>query len=145
MKGRSSRLPPWSLSMASASSTAKRPRTSISKDELYRSQSLEQSLTPPETPPGQESQAKLIHNWPEPDVAIEETPVAKRRRVDRSRDVLVEIKEFDVAEQDVLLLHGPKQRYAHTKKHPVPKVENDREMLVAVDVVGLNPIDWKAP
>ncbi len=45
----------------------------------------------------------------------------------------------------MLLLHGPKQRYTHTKNHPVPSLKNDREMLVEVEVVGLNPIDWKAP
>lgn len=131
--------------MASTSSTAKRSITHISKDEMYRSQSLEQSLTPPETPPGQASQARLLHNWPEPDIAIEEDPAAKRRKIYQTRDVQIDNKEFDVAEQDVLLLHGPKQRYTHTKKHPVPSFQDDREMLVAVDVVGLNPIDWKAP
>ncbi|KAE8445443.1 hypothetical protein EG329_013456 [Mollisiaceae sp. DMI_Dod_QoI] len=132
--------------MTSATSSAKRPLTNITKDEIYRSQSLELSLTPPETPPGQERQAKIIHNWPEPDVALEEDPARKRiKLVQSSGEVLAEINDFDVVEQDVLLLHAPKQRYAHTKKHPVPSIENDREMLVAVDVVGLNPIDWKAP
>jgi hypothetical protein len=136
---------PYSITMASSTSSSKRPLTNISKDELYRSQSLEQSLTPPETPPAQEGQARLMHNWPEPDIAIEGAPAAKRRKIDNSRDVQIEVEEFDAKEQDVLLLHAPKQRYAYTKKHPIPRIENDREMLVAVDVVGLNPIDWKAP
>ena len=51
----------------------------------------------------------------------------------------------EVGVQEVLLLHGPKQRYAHTKKHPIRSLKDDREMLVKVEVVGLNPIDWKAP
>ncbi|KAF8860517.1 GroES-like protein [Acephala macrosclerotiorum] len=126
--------------MASTSSAAKRSLTNITKDEIYRSQSLEQSLTPPETPPGSEGQSKVIHPWPEPEPA-EDDPEAKRRKIVQEE----EHEEFDVEHQDVLLLHAPKQRYAHTKKHPVPSIEHDREMLVAVDVVGLNPIDWKAP
>ncbi|CZR65659.1 related to oxidoreductase [Phialocephala subalpina] len=126
--------------MASSTSAAKRSLTNITKDEIYRSQSLEQSLTPPETPPGSEGQGKIIHPWPEPDA--EDDPTAKRRKVVLDDE---EFEEFSVEHQNVLLLHAPKQRYAHTEKHPVPSIENDREMLVAVDVVGLNPIDWKAP
>lgn len=47
--------------------------------------------------------------------------------------------------QAALLLHAPKQRYTHVKKHDVPEIKDEREMLVKIQVVGLNPIDWKAP
>jgi len=53
--------------------------------------------------------------------------------------------KFELEHQEVLLLHGVKQRYQHTTKHQIPKAEDDGEMLVKVTVVGLNPIDWKAP
>jgi hypothetical protein len=55
------------------------------------------------------------------------------------------VGQFDREHQDVLLLHGAKQRYAHTPKQSIPRPKNDREMLVQVKVIGLNPIDWKAP
>jgi hypothetical protein len=94
------------------------------------------TLTPPQTPPWE---TMLVHNWPEPEFDPEESIPAKQYRNGR-----VEVgKEDDV--QEVLLLHAPKQRYALQKKHPKPRLEDDREMLVAVEVVGLNPIDWKAP
>jgi hypothetical protein len=115
---------------------------SIWKD-IYRSQSLEESLTPPDTPPGQELEYKLVHPWPEPETVPEEIFLPKRRKIYHSEEDELEL--LRPSYQEVLLLHGPKQRYAHTKDQPVPSLQNDREMLVAVEVVGLNPIDWKAP
>lgn len=47
--------------------------------------------------------------------------------------------------QTVLLLHGPKQQYELTEGYAVPKVESEHDVLVKVQVIGLNPIDWKAP
>jgi hypothetical protein len=47
--------------------------------------------------------------------------------------------------QNVLLLHGPKQDYVLAKEEPVPHTQNEREVLLKVRAVGLNPIDWKAP
>lgn len=47
--------------------------------------------------------------------------------------------------QTVLLLHGPRQPYQVTSRYPVPEQTQDREVLVKVDTIGLNPIDWKAP
>lgn len=109
---------------------------------LYISQSLE-LLTPPKTPPvGSES--KLVHPWPEPETEREEIDLDipwNSTSENRKKDA----EEFHTPHQDVLLLHGPKQRYAHTKRHPIPRPENDQEMLIAVEVIGLNPIDWKAP
>jgi hypothetical protein len=114
--------------------------------EIYRSQSLEQSLTPPETPPRQENEVKIIHPWPEPETIPEEVFLPKRRKIHHPEGAKnAELKPFKPSHQEVLLLHGPKQKYAYTIGQPIPSLQNDREMLVAVEVVGLNPIDWKAP
>lgn len=104
---------------------------------MYKSQSTADSLTPPQTPPWETE--VLVHNWPEPEFVPEETIPAKQCGNGR----IESWQEVDV--QEVLLLHAPKQRYTHTKKHPIPSLKSDREMLVEVEVVGLNPIDWKAP
>jgi hypothetical protein len=114
--------------------------------EIYRSQSLEQSLTPPETPPSDDTDFKLIHPWPEPETVPEELFLPKRRKTHHDEEARDPLNEpFQVSNQEVLLLHAPKQKYAYTPGQPVPSLQNDREMLVAVEVVGLNPIDWKAP
>lgn len=47
--------------------------------------------------------------------------------------------------QTVLLLHAPRQPYQLTEEYPVPQVKGDFEVLVKTRVIGLNPIDWKAP
>lgn len=104
---------------------------------MYKSHLITDSLTPPQTPPWERE--VLVHNWPEPEFVPEETVPARQYKNGR-----IENWE-EVDGQEVLLLHGPKQKYAHTKKHPIPSLKNDREMLVEVEVVGLNPIDWKAP
>ena len=48
-------------------------------------------------------------------------------------------------QQHALLLHGPRQQYQLTDRHPVPTVKTEHDMLVKVKLIGLNPIDWKAP
>ncbi|KIY00667.1 uncharacterized protein Z520_03332 [Fonsecaea multimorphosa CBS 102226] len=48
-------------------------------------------------------------------------------------------------QQRALLLHGPKQPYAEVLDHPIPPLLDNRELLVWNRVIGLNPIDWKAP
>ncbi|KAJ9606723.1 hypothetical protein H2200_008732 [Cladophialophora chaetospira] len=47
--------------------------------------------------------------------------------------------------QHALILYGPKQPYQEISDHPTPLLLNDRELLVRTRVIGLNPIDWKAP
>ncbi|KAH8172491.1 alcohol dehydrogenase GroES-like domain-containing protein [Sarocladium implicatum] len=47
--------------------------------------------------------------------------------------------------QNGLLLHGVRQPYQLTADHAVPQIQSDRELLVKTAVIGLNPIDWKAP
>tara|TARA_R110002060_G_scaffold5448_2_gene8435 strand:+ start:518 stop:928 length:411 start_codon:yes stop_codon:yes gene_type:complete len=121
------------------STSSKCTRSGFRSDEIYKSQSIEQSLTPPETPPYDKIATQPLHPWPEPETAPVENAVRKRRKT------LVEDVEFNITHQEVLLLHAPKQRYEHTKQQPIPDLKTDREMLVEVEVVGLNPIDWKAP
>lgn len=100
-------------------------------------------LTPPITPPLHSNKRA----WPEPESVPEEIwdfPSKRRKVADETTDE-AETKVFDAKLQNVLLLHGIKQRYMHTTEHPVPDLKHDRELLVQVNVVGLNPIDWKAP
>ncbi|CZT01008.1 related to oxidoreductase [Rhynchosporium agropyri] len=124
-----------------ATTTAKRAHGLNGPDEIYKSQSIEQSLTPPKTPPHHKQSVQPLHPWPEPETAPEE--IVRKRRKTIAQDAST--KEFDLTHQNVLLLHAPKQRYEHTTQQPIPELETDREMLVEVEVVGLNPIDWKAP
>ncbi|KAI0412940.1 quinone oxidoreductase [Xylaria grammica] len=49
------------------------------------------------------------------------------------------------ASQTVLLLHAPKQSYQVSQDHATPQIDNGSELLVRTQVIGLNPIDWKAP
>ena len=48
-------------------------------------------------------------------------------------------------QQDVLLLHGPGKRYSLERQKEIPALKNDREILVQVLAIGLNPVDWKGP
>lgn len=48
-------------------------------------------------------------------------------------------------QQDVLLLHGPRKRYSLERAQDVPELKHDREILVQVLAIGLNPVDWKGP
>lgn len=47
--------------------------------------------------------------------------------------------------QTILLLYGPRQPYKLVDNYPVPKLQNETEVLVLNHAIGLNPIDWKAP
>jgi NADPH:quinone reductase-like Zn-dependent oxidoreductase len=46
-------------------------------------------------------------------------------------------------QQDVLLLHGPRQKYSLEKAKEIPELQKDDEVLVQVLAIGLNPVDWK--
>lgn len=48
-------------------------------------------------------------------------------------------------QQEILLLHGPGQRYRLEKAHDIPELKSDQEILVQVVAIGLNPVDWKGP
>ena len=47
--------------------------------------------------------------------------------------------------QERLLLHGKKQRYQLDHTYQIPTADGKDEVLVKVQYIGLNPIDWKAP
>jgi hypothetical protein len=107
--------------------------------------------SPTLTPPSPMTDRKRDH-----ETSDTEEFVNKRRKNTRSaaveekvvkEEVVVEEKENGKLEihQDVLLLHAPKQPYALTRKQSIPEVKDDREMLVKIQAIGLNPIDWKAP
>ena len=46
-------------------------------------------------------------------------------------------------QQDVLLLHGPRQKYSLERAKDIPELRKDDEILVQVLAIGLNPVDWK--
>ena len=50
---------------------------------------------------------------------------------------------LEAPQQDVLLLHGPRQKYSLEKAQSIPELRSDREILIQVLAVGLNPVDWK--
>ncbi|KAI4650940.1 hypothetical protein J4E93_003297 [Alternaria ventricosa] len=49
------------------------------------------------------------------------------------------------AVQSALKLHAIRQPYEVSADHLLPSIQHDSELLVKVQAVGLNPIDWKAP
>lgn len=63
----------------------------------------------------------------------------------KSRHLPNEGKPYIPASQTALLLYGAKQPYRIVGDYPVPHPQNDQEVLVKTLVIGLNPIDWKAP
>ncbi|KAF2765583.1 GroES-like protein [Teratosphaeria nubilosa] len=46
--------------------------------------------------------------------------------------------------QQALVLHGLRQPYTWTSTHPVPEALRPDELVVKIEAVGLNPIDWKS-
>ncbi|KIW03435.1 uncharacterized protein PV09_05205 [Verruconis gallopava] len=48
-------------------------------------------------------------------------------------------------QQERLLLHGKRQRYELDHTYQIPEPNPGDEVLVKVQYIGLNPIDWKAP
>lgn len=47
--------------------------------------------------------------------------------------------------QTVLLLNEIKTPYTLTPSYPLPSRTKDDEVVIKTQVIGLNPIDWKAP
>ncbi|KAF2216808.1 hypothetical protein CERZMDRAFT_32986, partial [Cercospora zeae-maydis SCOH1-5] len=54
-----------------------------------------------------------------------------------------EFLRLDAPQQDLLLLHGPRQKYKLEKSSSIPELQGDREILIQVLAIGLNPVDWK--
>ncbi|KAL9044844.1 MAG: hypothetical protein Q9214_002046, partial [Letrouitia sp. 1 TL-2023] len=48
-------------------------------------------------------------------------------------------------QQEILLLHGPRQKYSLETNGQIPELRSDREILIQVVSIGLNPVDWKSP
>jgi hypothetical protein len=61
---------------------------------MYISQSLEQSLTPPETPPNEKAE-KLVHPWPEPETMPKEMFPPKRRKPHHAEEI--QDTEFEIS------------------------------------------------
>lgn len=61
--------------------------------------------------------------------------------VQRSSDD--EFLRLSSPQQDVLLLHGPRQKYSLEKAKDIPELRGDDEILIQVLAIGLNPVDWK--
>ncbi|XP_014558476.1 hypothetical protein COCVIDRAFT_94621 [Bipolaris victoriae FI3] len=49
------------------------------------------------------------------------------------------------SEQHALLLHAARQPYDLSTSHATPTIKLGNELLIRVEAIGLNPIDWKAP
>ncbi|KAK4052499.1 hypothetical protein OIV83_002301 [Microbotryomycetes sp. JL201] len=45
--------------------------------------------------------------------------------------------------QEALLLHAPKSRYELTEI-PLPSLNSPDEVLIRIEAIGLNPVDWKS-
>lgn len=47
--------------------------------------------------------------------------------------------------QSALLLNKLREPYTLSEQHEVPELSNQNEVLIKIQAIGLNPIDWKAP
>lgn len=54
-----------------------------------------------------------------------------------------EFLKLSKPQQDVLLLHGPRQKYTLEPATDIPELHDERELLVQVLAIALNPVDWK--
>lgn len=54
-----------------------------------------------------------------------------------------EFLRLDKPQQDILLLHGPRQKYQLERSMELPELKHPDEILVQVLAIGLNPVDWK--
>lgn len=53
-----------------------------------------------------------------------------------------EFLRLEKPQQDVLLVHGPRKRYS-LEEGDIPELRSEREVLIQVLAIGLNPVDWK--
>lgn len=54
-----------------------------------------------------------------------------------------EFLKLESPQQDLLLLHGPRQKYSLERARDIPELRGDSEILIQVLAIGLNPVDWK--
>jgi hypothetical protein len=82
--------------------------------------------------------------------ACSTTGVVPTDTVSKRRKTLDEVRQREGNDklpvvQSALKLHAIRQPYGVATDHPLPMIQQDSELLVKVQAVGLNPIDWKAP
>ncbi|CAN9181868.1 unnamed protein product [Alternaria alternata] len=82
--------------------------------------------------------------------ACSTTGVVPTDTVSKRRKTLDEVRQREGNDklpvvQSALKLHAIRQPYDVATDHPLPTIQQDSELLVKVQAVGLNPIDWKAP
>lgn len=68
---------------------------------------------------------------------------ASSTKSDSSHEHGDEFLRLPSPQQDVLLLHGPRQKYKLEQSQDIPELRDDKEILIQVLAVGLNPVDWK--
>ncbi|MCJ1330422.1 hypothetical protein MMC10_007105 [Thelotrema lepadinum] len=61
------------------------------------------------------------------------------------RRSLASCQELIPIAQHQLLLSAPKEAYTLVEDASTPKPSNDREVVIQIQTIGLNPIDWKGP
>ena len=79
--------------------------------------------------------------------SVSPEPIPKKSRIELHEFQTEErqLSSFTIpAQQTVLLLHGKGQRYVLEPNYIVPNIKNDDELLIKVQYIGLNPIDWKS-
>ncbi|KAF2448292.1 GroES-like protein [Karstenula rhodostoma CBS 690.94] len=80
--------------------------------------------------------------WRRRSVAITPAEAAPAATADYQR----RSEELSVPDsQSALLLHAIRTPYEIKSGHTIPSIQHDHELLIRVNSVGLNPIDWKAP
>ena len=78
-------------------------------------------------------------------VSASDEAAHEKRRKTRSGFQLRSVESLLPDKQNALLLHAIRQPYQSTTENPVPEIQHDWELLVKIEAIGLNPIDWKAP
>lgn len=73
------------------------------------------------------------------------SPVREKRRKVHEKFQRRETTSPPPNNQSALLLHATRQPYKPTTDRTIPEVQHEWELLVKVEAIGLNPIDWKAP
>ena len=78
------------------------------------------------------------------------TAASSKETISKRRKTIEQVQQKGKEEtlptvQSALKLHAIRQPYNVSTDHPLPSIQHDSELLVKVQAVGLNPIDWKAP
>lgn len=70
------------------------------------------------------------------------TAITKRGK---KRKSLQTGSEIDIPkQQSILQLPEIRQRFTVVEGHPVPEIRGQQELLVKIQAIGLNPVDWKS-